>query len=83
MKIFEVTLKEGPTLGGFPVKVLNIEQSGVDQEGVAEGLSQTPFTDEESVVINQIFKQYGHAYVGQLGPHHEGERCYHAPFVFP
>lgn len=31
MNIFEVTLKEAATLGGFPVKVLNIQDQGVEE----------------------------------------------------
>jgi len=42
MNIFEITLKEGPTLGGFPVKVLNIQDQGVEEAGNANSGRRGP-----------------------------------------
>jgi hypothetical protein len=42
MRIFEVTLKEAATLGGFPVKVLNIQDQGVEEAGNANSGRRGP-----------------------------------------
>jgi len=58
MKIFEVTLKEAATLGGFPVKVLNIQDQGVEEAGNANSGRRGPNSppDNSPVIPGRVEK---------------------------
>jgi hypothetical protein len=75
MNIFEVTLKEAATLGGFPVKVLNIQDQGVDEAGNANSGRRGPNSppDNSPVVPGRVEKTAGgirhHADPSRYGGH--------------
>jgi len=61
MRIFEVTLKEAATLGGFPVKVLNIQDQGVEEAGNANSGRRGPNSppDNSPVTPGRVEKTAG------------------------
>lgn len=58
MNIFEITLKESATLGGFPVKVLHIQDQGVEEAGNANSGRRGPNSppDNSPVKLGRIEK---------------------------
>jgi hypothetical protein len=61
MRIFEVTLKEAATLGGFPVKVLNIQDQDVEEAGNANSGRRGPNSppDNSPVTPGRVEKTAG------------------------